>query len=387
MQEAWIIDAVRSPIGRKNGTLSHLRADEVAARVLQALVERNRVPPAEVEDVILGCVTPIGEQGWNIGRLAALLAGLPVETCGVQINRMCGSSLQALHYAAQGVMSGTHDLVIAGGTESMSRVAMGTDGGDLHPEFLERFQVVTQHMAAEMVARRWELGRPELDRFSYESHQKAVGARDGGRFDPEMVPIPVRMPDGQTVELARDETPRADTSLEKIAALAPLHGPDGVIHAGNASQISDGAAAVLVASPQKAQELGLRPRARVRAMALAGVDPTMMLHGVIPATAKALARAGLTVGEVDLFEVNEAFAPVPLAWLQETGAPPDRLNVNGGAIALGHPLGASGARIIATLLHELERREGRYGLATMCIGFGMAAATVIERVDSGHAIH
>lgn len=380
MSEAWIIDAVRSPIGRRHGALSHLRGDEVAARVLRGLVDRSGVPPADVEDVILGCVTPVGEQGWNLGRLAPLLAGFPVETCGVQVNRMCGSSLQALHYAAQGVISGVHDLVIAAGVEMMSRVPMGTDGGDLHPDLPARYPLTSQLQAAELVARHWRLARPQLDEFSYHSHRKAVAGQAEGRFTAEIIPIPLRLPDGSGSEFNRDETPRPDTSLERIAALPALHGADGVIHAGNSSQIADGAAAVLVAAPQKARQLGLRPRARIRAMALAGVDPTMMLHGVIPATHKVLHKAGLTLREIDLYEVNEAFAPVPLAWLHETGADPQRLNVNGGAIALGHPLGASGARITATLLHELERREGRYGLATMCIGFGMAVATVIERV-------
>jgi acetyl-CoA acyltransferase len=369
--EAWIIDAVRTPTGKKKGSLSHIRPDELATVPLRALVERNGVDPAEVEDVIMGCVTPIGEQGWNIGRQAALLAGFPLEVCGVTLNRMCGSGLQALHWAAQGVMSGAHDLVIAAGVESMSRVPMGSDGGDLHPHLVEMYPFVPQHKSAEMIAERWGFTRRDLDEYSLESHRRAVRAQDEGRFRKEIIPV---------AGLDYDETVRRDTSLEKIASLPPLFPPDGVIHAGNSSQICDGAAAALIASPEKARALGLKPRARIRAMALAGVDPTLMLHGVMPATEKVLKKAGLQLSDIDLFEVNEAFASVPLAWMKDLGVPHEKVNVNGGAIALGHPLGASGIRITATLLSEMERRDATLGLMTMCIGFGMAIATVLERI-------
>jgi acetyl-CoA acyltransferase len=369
--EAWIIDAVRTPTGKKKGTLSSIRGDELAAETLKAIVKRNGVDPIHVEDVIMGCVTPIGEQGWNIGRQAALIAGFPLEVTGVQLNRMCGSGLQALSWAAQGVMSGVHDLVIAAGVEAMSRVPMGSDGGDLSPKLLERFEIIPQHQSAERIAKQWGFSRRDLDLYSLESHRRAARAQAEGRFDREIIPVG---------GLAHDETVRPDTSYEKIAALPPLFPPDGVIHAGNSSQICDGAAAVLVASPAKAKELGLKPRARIRAMALQGVDPTLMLHGVMPATEKALKKAGLTLGDIDLFEVNEAFASVPLAWMKDLKVPHEKLNVNGGAIALGHPLGASGCRITATLLSEMERRDATFGLATMCIGFGMAIAVVFERM-------
>jgi acetyl-CoA acyltransferase len=371
MTEAWIIDAVRTPTGKKNGTLSSIRADELVTVPMKAVLERSGVAPTEVEDVILGCVTPIGEQGWNIGRQAALMAGFPLSVTGATLNRMCGSGLQALHWAAQGIMSGTHDLMIAAGSESMSRVHLGSDGGDLSPKLLELYNIVPQHTSAEMIAQKWGFVRRDLDEYSLESHRRAAMAHAEGRFARELIPV-----NG----LERDETVRPDTTLEKLSSLPLLYPPDGVIHAGNSSPICDGAAAALVAAPNKARELGLKPRAKIRAMALAGVDPTMMLHGVMPATEKALKKAGLSLQDIDLFEVNEAFASVPLAWMKELGVPYAKLNVNGGAIAVGHPLGASGIRITATLLNELERRDATFGLATMCIGFGMAIATVFERM-------
>jgi acetyl-CoA acyltransferase len=369
--EAWIIDAVRTPTGKKKGTLSTMHPTDLAAVPLKAIVQRTGIDPRHVDDVIMGCVTPIGEQGWNIGRQAALLAGFPLEVTGVQLNRMCGSGLQAIHWAAQGVMSGVHDLVIAAGVESMSRVPIGSDGGDLSPNLLELYEIIPQHQSAERIARQWGFSRKDLDEYSLESHRRAARAQDEGRFRGEIVPV---------AGLDFDETVRRDTSYEKIASLPPLFPPDGVIHAGNSSQICDGAAAVLVASPAKARELGLKPRARIRAMALQGVDPTLMLHGVMPATEKAVRKAGLSLRDIDLFEVNEAFASVPLAWMKDLKVDHDRLNVNGGAIALGHPLGASGCRIAATLLAEMERRDATFGLATMCIGFGMAIATIFERM-------
>ena len=371
MTEAWIIDAVRTPTGKKNGTLSGTRADELVTAPLKAVLERNGVDASHVEDVIMGCVTPIGEQGWNIGRQAALIAGFPRDVTGVTLNRMCGSGLQALHWAAQGVMSGTHDLIIAAGTETMSRVPIGSDGGDLSPKLLEQFNIVPQHTSAEMIAKQWGFNRRDLDEYSLESHRRAAHAHAEGRFARELVSV-----NG----LERDETVRPETTLEKLSSLPLLYPPDGVIHAGNSSPICDGSAAALVASPDKARELGLKPRAKVRAMALAGVDPTLMLHGVMPATVKVLKKAGLTLQDIDLFEVNEAFASVPLAWMKDLHVPHEKLNVNGGAIALGHPLGASGIRITATLLSEMERRDATFGLATMCIGFGMAIATVFERM-------
>jgi acetyl-CoA acetyltransferase family protein len=326
-------------------------------------------------------VTQVGEQGWNIGRMATLIAGFPVEVCGVSSNRMCGSSLETLNQAAHEVMAGMGDLFIAAGVESMSRVPMGSDGGNLSNRLTDRYMIIPQGFSAEMIASQWNLSREELDRFSFESHQKALRAQREGWFDQEIVPVEVKGEDGQTVRMEADETPRPDTSLEKMAQLQPSFQPDGVITAGNSSQISDGAAAVLVSSRKKAKELGIRPRARIVATATAGVDPTIMLTGVIPCTAKVLKKAGLTLEDIDLFEVNEAFASVVLAWQRETGVPWEKVNVNGGAIALGHPLGASGARITATLLNEMERRNVRYGLITMCIGFGMAIATILEREE------
>ncbi|MGI6127102.1 MAG: thiolase family protein [Planifilum sp.] len=378
-RDAVIIDAVRTPIGRKKGSLSRTRPDEMAAHVLSAIVEKNGIQPDVVEDVKMGCVTQIDEQGFNIGRMAALIAGFPVGVCGVSSNRMCGSSLETLNQAAHEIMAGMGDLFIAAGVESMSRVPMGSDGGNFSSKLTDRYMIIPQGFSAEMIASQWGFTREELDRYSYESHQKALRAQREGWFDREIVPIDVKTEEGETVRMAKDETPRADTSLEKMAQLQPSFQADGVVTAGNSSQISDGAAAVLIASREKAEELGLRPRARIVATATAGVDPTIMLTGIIPCTEKVLKKAGLTMDDIDLFEVNEAFASVVLAWQKETQAPWEKVNVNGGAIALGHPLGASGARITATLLHEMERREARYGLMTMCIGFGMAIATIIER--------
>ncbi|MBN2909528.1 thiolase family protein [Polycladomyces sp. WAk] len=380
-RDAVILDAVRTPMGRKKGMLSRTRPDEMAAHVLSGIVERNGIDPGAVEDVKMGCVTQIGEQGYNIGRLAALIAGFPVEVCGVSSNRMCGSSLETLNQAAHEVMAGMGDLFIAAGVESMSRVPMGSDGGNFSEKLTDRYTIIPQGFSAEMIASRWGLSREELDSFSYESHQKAIKARREGRFDNEILPIEVEDESGNIRRMEVDETPREDTDLQKMAALEPSFQADGVVTPGNSSQISDGAAAVLIASRKKAKELGIRPRARIVATATAGVDPTIMLTGVIPATEKVLKKAGLQMEDIDLFEVNEAFASVVLAWQRETGAPWEKVNVNGGAIALGHPLGASGARITATLVNEMERRKSRFGLITMCIGFGMAIATILEREE------
>lgn len=380
-RDAVILDAVRTPLGRKKGTLSGTRPDELAAHVLERLVQRNGIDPILVEDVKMGCVTQIGEQGYNIGRQASLIAGFPVEVCGVSSNRMCGSSLETLNQAAHEIMAGMGDVFISAGVENMSRVVMGSDGGDLSPKLTERYRIVPQGLSAELVAEEWNLSRQALDEYSLESHRRAAVAIEEDRFNREIVPIEVTTTTGEIVIMSEDETPRADTNLDKMGLLAPVFQTDGKVTAGNSSQISDGAAAVLLASRQKAEELGWKPRARIVATAIAGVDPTIMLTGVIPVTEKVLKKAGLTLDQIDLFEVNEAFASVVLAWQRETNVPWEKVNVNGGAIALGHPLGASGARITATLLHELERRQLRYGLATMCIGFGMAIATVIEREE------
>jgi acetyl-CoA acetyltransferase family protein len=390
MTDAVIVAAVRSAIGKKKGSLAATRADDVLAWVLKACAERAHVDPKEIEDVVTGCVTQIGEQGFNVSRTAALMAGFPIETTGTTVNRQCGSSQQAFHFAAQAVLAGVHDAVMAAGVESMSRVPMGSDAAMGMPGvapaipfsnlFNERFTFVPQHTSAEMVAEKWKISRTDCEAFSLESHLRAARAREQGRFKDEIVALKVKTPEGQDVSFDTDEGIRPDTTLEKLAGLKPVVKPDGVVTAGTSSQISDGAAAILVMSGDKAKKLGLKPRARVKAMAVAGVDPTMMLHGVIPATQKVLAKAGLKKEDIGLVEINEAFATVPLAWSRELGWNLDNVNVNGGAIALGHPLGCSGARLMTTLLHEMEKRDAKYGLQTMCIGFGQATATIIERV-------
>jgi acetyl-CoA acetyltransferase family protein len=379
--DALIIDAVRSPIGKRNGTLSSIRGDELCGQVLDALVRRNDVDPAEVEDVQFGCVTQVGEQGWNIGRMAPLAAGWPDTVCGTTIDRQCGSSLQASFNAATAIWSGQLDVVVAAGAEMMSRVPMGSSGGDLSPKLLERWQIVPQGMSAEVIADEWELSREQLDAFSLESHSRAVRAIDEGRFANEVVPVDLTNPHVGVV-FDVDETPRRDTSSEALAALKPAFVPDGKVTAGNSSQICDGAAAVLVTSEGAAKRLGLEARARFVSFGLAGVDPHRMLHGNPQACAAALARAGLDWDDVDVIEVNEAFASVALQFIRDTrlGDRTEDVNPNGGGISLGHPLGATGARITATLLNELERRDARYGIATMCIGFGQAIAAVIERL-------
>jgi acetyl-CoA acyltransferase len=379
--DAYIVDAVRSPIGRKNGTLSKIRGDELAGQVLNALVERNDLDPAEVEDVQLGCVTQIGEQGWNIGRMVPLVAGWPETVCGTTVDRQCGSSMQTNFNAAAAISSGQLDLVVSAGVEMMSRVPMGSNGGDLAEGLVERWEIVPQGISAEVIADEWGLTRERLDDFSLESHRRAIAAIDEGRFEQEIVPIELTNPH-VGVQFAVDETPRRDTSAEALAALKPAFVPDGKITAGNSSQICDGAAAVLVASERAASRLGLEPRARFASFGLAGVDPHRMLHGNPEACAKALVRAGLTWDDVSVIEVNEAFASVVLQFARDAGLEDrwDDINPNGGGISLGHPLGATGARITATLLNELDRRESRYGIASMCVGFGMAIAGVIERL-------
>jgi acetyl-CoA acetyltransferase family protein len=379
--DALIVDAVRSPIGKRNGSLASIRADELAAQVVNGLVERNDLDPAEVEDVQLGCVTQIGEQGWNIGRMVPLVAGWPESVAGTTVDRQCGSSMQANFNAAAAIWSGQLDLVVSAGVESMSRVPMGSNGGDLSSKLLDRWQIVPQGISAEVIADEWRLSREELDEYSLESHRRAVEAIDEGRFEDEIQPIDLTNPHTGVV-LAVDETPRRDTSAEALAALQPAFLPDGKVTAGNSSQICDGAAAVLVASERAAGRLGLEPRARFVSFGLSGVDPHRMLHGNPQACAAALARAGLTWNDMAVIEVNEAFASVVLQFARDAGLEDrwDDINPNGGGISLGHPLGATGARITATLLNELDRRDARYGIATMCIGFGQAIAGIIERL-------
>ena len=381
MPDALIVDAVRSPIGKRNGTLSKIRGDELAAQVLNALLARSDLEPVEVEDVQMGCVTQIGEQGWNIGRMVPLVAGWPETVCGTSVDRQCGSSMQTNFNAAAAVSSGQLDVVVSAGVEMMSRVPMGSNGGDLSEALLERWQIVPQGISAEAIAEEWGFSREQLDELSLESHRRAIEAIDSRRFESEIVPIELTNPH-VGVLFAVDETPRRDTSAEALASLKPAFIPDGKVTAGNSSQICDGAAAVLIASEGAVSRLGLTPRARFVSFGLAGVDPYRMLHGNPEACAKALDRAGLTWDDVAVIEVNEAFASVVLQFARDVGLE-DRwadINPNGGGISLGHPLGATGARMTATLLNELERRDARYGLATMCVGFGMAIAGVIERL-------
>jgi len=381
MTDALIIDAVRSPIGRRNGALSTIRGDELAAQVLNALVARQELDPADIEDVQLGCVTQIGEQGWNIGRMVPLVAGWPETVCGTTVDRQCGSSMQCNFNAAAAIWSAQLDVVVSAGVEMMSRVPMGSNGGDLSNQLLERWEIVPQGVSAELLAEEWGFSREQLDEYSLQSHRRAIAAIDSGRFEGEVVPVEISNPHVGTL-VAVDETPRRDTSAEALAALRPAFLPDGMVTAGNSSQICDGAAAVLVTSEAAAGRLGLEPRARFVSFGLVGVDPRRMLHGNPEACAKALARAGLTWDDMAVIEVNEAFASVVLqfahdAGLEERGAD---INPNGGGISLGHPLGATGARMTATLLNELERRDARFGIATMCIGFGQALAGIVERL-------
>src|SRR6187551_527450 len=371
--DALIVDAVRSPIGRRNGTLSTTRGDELAGQILNGLVSRVGLDPAEVEDVQMGCVTQIGEQGWNVGRMAVLVAGWPETVSGTTVDRQCGSSMQTNFNAAAAVWSGQLDVVVSAGVEMMSRVPMGSNGGDLSDRLTERWQIVPQGISAEAVASEWNL--------SLESHRRAIAAIDDGKFENEIVPVEVGAA-GAAVLFAVDEAPRRDTSAEKLASLQPAFLPDGVVTAGNSSQIVDGAAAVLVTSEAAASRLGLEPRARFVSFGLSGVDPYRMLHGNPEACRKALATADLSWDDISVIEVNEAFASVVLQFAHDAGLEDrfDDINPNGGGISLGHPLGATGARVTATLLNELERREARYGIACMCIGFGQAIAAVIERV-------
>ena len=378
MRDVYIVSAVRTPVGRKNGTLSGLHPVAVASLPLQEVVRRVDLDPAAVEDVVMGCVTPIGEQGANIGRLAVLNAGWPVSVPSVTLNRMCGSSQQAIHFAAQAIAAGDMDIAVGAGVECMSRVTMGSD----YPEQFYAgipYDLIPQGISAELICDKWNLSREDLDRYSYESHQKAAAATAAGYFKAEIMPVTVAH-NGSQVTLDYDEGFRSNVDLAKMSQLRPAFRADGRITAASSSQISDGAAAVLLASAEGLKRHNLTPRARIVARVVVGSDPLIMLDGPIPATRKILARAGLTIEDMDTIEINEAFASVVLAWLKEIQPDPARVNPTGGAIAIGHPLGATGAKLMATMLHRLERTGGRYGLQTMCIGHGMATATIIERV-------
>jgi acetyl-CoA acyltransferase len=379
VRDAVIVAAVRTAVGKRNGALSGVHPVDLSAHVLEALAERSGADPMLVDDVIWGCVSQFGEQTFDIARNAVLAAGWPLSVPGVTVDRQCGSSQQSVHFAAAGLVSGQYDVVVAGGVESMSRVPMGSSRGTANPSGsgLETvFEGVppNQGIGAEMIAERWGLSRAQLDEYSLASHQKAAAAIDEGRFAGQITPV--KLDDGTVVDT--DEGVRRGSTIEKLGQIKPAFKPDGVIHAGNSSQISDGAAALLMTTSDKARELGLTPVARVHTAVLAADDPVIMLTAPIPATQKALRKSGLSVDEIGAFEVNEAFAPVPLAWLAETGADPKVLNPNGGAIALGHPLGGSGARIMTTLIHHMRDNGIRYGLQTMCEGGGQANATILE---------
>ncbi len=389
MHEAVIVDAVRTPAGKRNGMLSDWHPADLAGHVLKALEERNNLDPAVVDDVVMGCVMQVGEQSLNIGRNAVLAAGWPESVPSTTVDRQCGSSQQALHFAAQGVMAGAYDVVVAAGVEVMTRTPMGASvvkdlGFPFPKSMMDRYSesgLPPQGIGAQMIAEEYGISREDLDEFAAESQRRAAQATEEGRFENEIVPVPVTI-DGETVMMTRDEGIREGTTAEKLGNLKPAFNEEHYITAGNASQISDGAAAVLIMSREKADELGLKPRAVFRNFALAGTDPVTMLKGPIPVTEKLFAKSDVNFEDVDLFEINEAFASVVLAWQKETGADLDKVNVNGGAIALGHPLGCSGAKLMTTLVNELERTDGRYGFQAMCEGGGLANGTLIERVDA-----
>jgi acetyl-CoA acyltransferase len=384
MRHAYVVDAVRSPIGKRNGGLRGWHPVDLSAVVVEELVRRTGVDPERVDDVIWGCVSQTGEQGLNVARWVGLAAGLPETVPAVSVDRQCGSSQQAVHFAAQGVMAEIYDIVIAGGVESMTRVPMGSTmqqgpGFPFGSRIVGRYALVPQGLSAEMVAERWSLSRERLDALALESHQRTARAIDEGRFTGQIVPVPAGEGGGEGLEV--DEGVRRETSLEALAGLKPAFRPDGVVTAGNSSQISDGAGALLIAGEDVVERMGWKPLARVTHFAVTGVDPVIMLTGPIPATAQVLERAGLGIEDVDLFEVNEAFASVVAAWLHETGADWEKVNVNGGAIAVGHPLGGSGAILMTRLLHEMKRTGARRGLQAMCEGGGTANATLLELVS------
>ena len=382
-RDAVIVDAVRTPVGKRNGSLAGFHAADLSAHVLNALVDRNRLDPALVDDVVWGCVQQVGQQTGDVGRMAVLAAGWPESVPGVTVDRQCGSSQQSVHFAAAGLVAGQYDVVVAGGVEMMSAVPMGTTASDPAfgepggPLVRERYGVTfNQGIGAELMVEKWGFSRAQLDEFAAASHDKLAGATDDGRLERQIVPVP--LPDGGTLSV--DEGLRRGTTVDKLAGLKPVFREGGTIHAGNSSQISDGASALLMMTSEKAAQLGLTPLARVHTAVLAGDDPVMMLSAPIPATLKALKKAGLRIDEIGAFEVNEAFAPVPLAWLVETGADEKSLNPNGGAIAIGHPLGASGTRLMTSLVHHMADNGIRYGLQTMCEGGGQANATILERL-------
>jgi acetyl-CoA acetyltransferase family protein len=381
-----IVDAVRTPVGRRGGVLSGWHATDLAAQPLAALVERTGIDPGLIDDVIMGCTMTVGEQAMNIARNAALAAGYPDTVSGTTVDRQCGSAQQAIHFAAQAVMSGAMDIVVGAGIESMSRVPIGSTtepgpGEAYGPLYKAKYELIHQGECAEEIARRWNITREEMDLLAYTSHQRAGRAQDEGRFDNEIIPLEARSHDGAASGMVTaDEGVRRDTTLERLANLRPAFFEDGQVTAASSSQISDGAAAVLVMSEEKAKELGLTPRARFHAFAVAANDPQIMLTAPIPVTAKILAKTGMTLDDMDVIEINEAFASVVLAWQKEFAPNMEKVNINGGAMALGHPTGASGARIMTTMLNELERTNGRFGLQTMCEGGGQANATIIERI-------
>ncbi|ETT82663.1 thiolase family protein [Viridibacillus sp. FSL R5-0477] len=383
MTEVVIVDGVRTAVGRRKGFLSGYRSDELAAVLLDELVKRTGIKKAEVDDVILGCVTQSGEQAGNIARTAALIAGFPIHVPGVTIDRQCGSSQQAVHFASQAIASGDMDIVIAGGVESMSREPMFSNIREAKPseKLTAKYEIINQGLSSERMVEKWNLTREELDQYSSESHKKAFEAIENGHFTKEIVPVDVQLENGDTKSFAIDEGPREGSTVEVLGELKTVFDENGTITAGNASQMSDGASAVLLMSREKADMLGLKPKARIVARSVTGSDPTLMLTGPIEATKKVLLKAGLTIDEIDTYEVNEAFAQVPLVWLKEVGANPEKLNPDGGAIALGHPLGATGTKLLVTLMNRLERTGGRYGLLSICEGMGMANATIIERIE------
>jgi acetyl-CoA acyltransferase len=381
MSEAYIVDACRTPRGRKKGSLKGVHPVDLFGVPLNAILERTGVDAKHVDDVVVGCVTQTAEQGCNIARGAVLAAGWPIEVPGTTLNRFCGSGQQAVNFAAMAVKSGAQDLVVAGGVESMTRVPMGSDmGGEMPASLFERYNLVPQGLSAEMIAERWGYTRRQIDEFALGSQQRAWAAIQDGRFRKSLLPVKVKTEDGGEKLFDTDEHPRPQSTLDGLMSLNPSFRPDGKITAGNSSGVVDGAAVVMIASGEKVKELGLKPRARIVDQVIVGSEPVIMLTGPIPATQKILKRTGMAIGDIDLVEINEAFAPVPLCVMQETGMDPEKVNVNGGAIALGHPLGATGAMLIGTVLDELERRDLSTGLVTMCIGMGMGIATIVERV-------
>lgn len=381
-REVVIVEAVRTPVGKRNGAFRELHPVQLAAVALNEVTKRANIEKEMVEDIVMGCVTPIAEQGFNIGRLSALEANFPITVPAVTINRLCGSGQQAIHFAVQEIKSGDMDITIAAGVEHMTKVPILSDGNaNTIPSSLHaKYEFVHQGVSAEMIAEKYGITREQLDNYAYESHQRALQAIEAGYFKREIVPVNGIDKEGNAILVINDEGPRADTSLEALANLKTVFKEDGSITAGNASQISDGAAAILLMDSEKAKELGLKARARIVNQVVVGSDPTMMLDGVIPATKKVLQKSNLTIHDMDVVEINEAFASVVLAWQKELEADLHKVNVNGGAIALGHPLGATGVKLMTSLLHELERRNGKYGLLTICIGHGMSTATIIERI-------